>query len=170
VDDEAGKAALRARLLNARKADGRSDPGLRDAVLAIPEIASARIVAGYSAVRGEPDLAPALDALRQRGIRVLLPAVLPDRDLEFRVDGGDEVLPVADADVVLIPALAADRRGHRLGRGGGSYDRALLRVRPGALMVAVVHAGELLASVPVEPHDVRVAAVLAGATFIRTPT
>ncbi len=112
-------------------------------------------------------MGPALDALRRRGTRVLLPTVLPDRDLEFRVDGGDVLLPLSDADVVVIPALAADRRGHRLGRGGGSYDRALPRVRPGALVIAVVHADELLASVPVEPHDVRVGAVLAGAELVR---
>jgi 5-formyltetrahydrofolate cyclo-ligase len=71
------------------------------------------------------------------------------------------------ADVVLVPALAADRAGHRLGRGGGSYDRALQRVRPGALAIAVVHAHELLDRVPAEPHDRRVSAVMAGDEFVR---
>ena len=67
----------------------------------------------------------------------------------------------AKADVVLAPALAVDRTGARLGRGGGSYDRALARVRPDALVVALLHDGELLPpgqTVPTEPHDRRVAA------------
>jgi 5-formyltetrahydrofolate cyclo-ligase len=170
MDDQEAKAALRARLLAARRGRSRDPANAADAaaaLLALPEVSAARVVAGYSALRAEPDIGPALDALRQRGTRVLLPTVLPDRDLEFRVDGGDVVLPLAEADVVLVPALAADREGHRLGRGGGSYDRALPRVRPGAFAVAIVHAEELLASVPVEPHDARVDAVLAGDRLVR---
>jgi 5-formyltetrahydrofolate cyclo-ligase len=167
MGDETSKAALRARLLAARKGRPRDAGSLRRVLLTIPEITAARVVAGYAAISGEPDIGDALEALRSRGTRVLLPAVLADRDLEFRVDGGDRVLPLAEADVVLVPALAADRCGHRLGRGGGSYDRALPRVRPGALVIAVVHADELLACVPVEAHDVRVGAVLAGSELVR---
>jgi 5-formyltetrahydrofolate cyclo-ligase len=164
---EAGKAALRASLLSARVTDADEDRQRCRALLAIPEIAGARVVAGYSALRGEPDIGGALDALRERGVVVLLPKMLADRDLEFRVDGRDGVMPIEEADVLLVPAVAADRTGRRLGRGGGSYDRALPRVRPGALVVAIVHAEELLASVPVEAHDVTMGAVLAGAELIR---
>jgi 5-formyltetrahydrofolate cyclo-ligase len=167
MGDERSKAALRARLLAARRERAGDGGDASRAVLAIPEVSGARVVAGYSALRGEPDIGPALEALRARGTRVLLPALLPDRDLEFRVDGGDVVVALAEADVVLVPALAADRAGHRLGRGGGSYDRALPRVRPGAFVVAIVHAEELLESVPVEEHDATVGAVLAGAELVR---
>lgn len=167
MSELAGKAALRASLLAARVADADGDRERCRALLAIPEIARAHVVAAYSALRGEPDIRAALDALRERGTLVLLPKTLADRDLEFRLDGGEGVVPLEQADVVLVPAVAADRAGHRLGRGGGSYDRALARVRPGALVIAVVHSKEVLASVPVESHDIRVGAVLAGAELIR---
>jgi 5-formyltetrahydrofolate cyclo-ligase len=63
---------------------------------------------------------------------------------------------VARADLVLVPALAVDRRGVRLGRGGGSYDRALARVGPNVLTVALLYDGELLDEVPAGPLDQRV--------------
>jgi 5-formyltetrahydrofolate cyclo-ligase len=67
---------------------------------------------------------------------------------------------VAEAAVVLVPALAVDRRGVRLGQGGGSYDRALSRVRPGTLVVALLHPGELFDEpLPSAPHDRPVHAV-----------
>ncbi len=69
---------------------------------------------------------------------------------------GPEAL--ADCDLVLVPALAVDRAGRRLGRGGGSYDRALPRAR--GLVVAVLHDGELVEQLPAEPHDVAVRAVV----------
>ncbi|HEX4018566.1 MAG TPA: 5-formyltetrahydrofolate cyclo-ligase [Frankiaceae bacterium] len=164
---ETAKAALRKALLAARRERPKGEGEASRGVLSIPEIAEARVVAGYSALRGEPDIGPALEALRGRGIRVLLPVVLADRDLEFRVDGTGDAAALEQADVVLVPALAVDRAGHRLGRGGGSYDRALPRVRPGALLVAIVHPEELVASVPVEAHDIRVGAILAGAELMR---
>ena len=109
-----------------------------------------------------------LAALRERGVRVLLPRLQADRDLDFIESPAGAPVPIAAADVLLVPAVAADRRGYRLGRGGGSYDRALPRVNPQALTIAVVHPEEVLADVPVEAHDVRLRAVLAGLELIRT--
>ena len=131
--------------------------------MAVPEIAGASVAAAYAPLAGEPDVLTALLGLQ---CQILLPAVQDDLDLTFHLPDGLPV-DVGSADVVLVPALAADRLGHRLGRGGGSYDRALLRARDDALLIAVVHASELLASVPVEPHDVPVGAVLAGTELIR---
>lgn len=62
---------------------------------------------------------------------------------------------VNGADVVLVPALAVDRSGVRLGRGGGFYDRTLALCRPGARLVAVVRDDEVVAALPHEPHDIR---------------
>ncbi|PSK58900.1 5-formyltetrahydrofolate cyclo-ligase [Micromonospora sp. MH33] len=60
---------------------------------------------------------------------------------------------MAGADLVVVPALAVDRRGYRLGRGGGSYDRALARVPATVPTVALLHDGELVEVVPAQPHD-----------------
>jgi len=67
---------------------------------------------------------------------------------------------IGEAELVIVPALAVDRRGFRLGRGGGSYDRALVRVGAGVPTVALLHDGELVDAVPAEPHDRRVTAVI----------
>jgi 5-formyltetrahydrofolate cyclo-ligase len=63
-------------------------------------------------------------------------------------------MTVAEAGVVLVPALAVDRAGTRLGRGRGFYDRTLLLRDPRARLIAVVRDEELLDEVPHEPHDV----------------
>jgi 5-formyltetrahydrofolate cyclo-ligase len=65
---------------------------------------------------------------------------------------------VARADVVLVPALAVDAAGRRLGRGGGSYDRALARVGPLVPLIALIYDDELVEQVPAEGHDVAVRA------------
>jgi 5-formyltetrahydrofolate cyclo-ligase len=73
-------------------------------------------------------------------------------------------------DLVLVPALAVDRHtGVRLGRGGGSYDRALARTHPGTPVIALLYPGELLEGVPAQPHDARVTAVLTPDGLLRLP-
>jgi 5-formyltetrahydrofolate cyclo-ligase len=66
---------------------------------------------------------------------------------------------VCSADLMIVPALAADRAGNRLGRGGGCYDRALARVGPAVPTVALLYDDELLDEVPVALHDQRISAV-----------
>ena len=103
--------------------------------------------------------------------------LLPDGDLDWAsYEGPDSLAPgprgllqpvepvrgpgtVARADVVLVPALAVDASGNRLGRGGGSYDRALARVGGQVPTIALLYDDELLPSVPAEPHDRPVRAV-----------
>jgi 5-formyltetrahydrofolate cyclo-ligase len=67
---------------------------------------------------------------------------------------------IASADVVLVPALAVDGLGNRLGRGGGSFDRALARVGPLIPVIALLYDGELVERVPVEEHDTPVRGVV----------
>jgi 5-formyltetrahydrofolate cyclo-ligase len=177
------KALLRARLLAARSAlstDERREAGrlIRDALLSLPQLQMAGTVAAYYSVGAEPDTRGLVYALWKRGTYVLLPLLLPDGDLDWAsYEGPDSLVPgprglaepgepprgpevVARADVVLAPALAVDHAGNRLGRGGGSYDRALARVSPLIPVIALLYDAELLGRVPAEPHDTPVRAAV----------
>lgn len=175
----ADKAELRRRLLALRRelgpaelaAAGRS---IRDAVLDLPETQMAGTVAGYWSIGAEPDTHGLLFALWKRGTYVLLPVLLPDGDLDWAsYEGPDSLRPgprglmepsealrgpaaVCSADLVLVPALAVDQSGLRLGRGGGSYDRALARVGAQVPTIALLYDSELVPVVPAGPHDQRV--------------
>lgn len=112
-------------------------------------------VAAYASFGTEPATGSLLRSLRERSVVVLLPVVLASKDLSWVDDSGVDqgVDAIASCDLVVVPGLAADRRGHRLGRGGGSYDRALARVQETVPRVLLLYAAELLDEVPTEPHD-----------------
>jgi 5-formyltetrahydrofolate cyclo-ligase len=175
------KEVVRRRLLAARtqmgpEHRGRATRALRDILLELPELAMAGTVAAYVSFGGEPGTGGLLYALWKRGTYVLLPLLQPDGDLDWATYEGPESLApgprgilqplaeprgvsaIAAADVVVVPAVAVDRRGVRLGRGGGSYDRALARVGPAIMTVAPLYDGELLDELPAQPHDRRVRA------------
>ncbi|MFF8680258.1 5-formyltetrahydrofolate cyclo-ligase [Streptomyces sp. NPDC015237] len=188
--DEPDKRTLRREILTARNrltADDVRESGDALAVraLGMPEVAGARAVAAYVSVGAEPGTLALLDALRARGVRVLLPALLPDNDLDWGEYTGTDSLArvrhggrmdlfepagarlgpdaVTEADVVLLPGVAVDGRGLRLGRGGGSYDRVLARLeRSGArpALLVLLYDREVVAQVPAEPHDRPVDAVV----------
>ncbi|MFK4182815.1 5-formyltetrahydrofolate cyclo-ligase [Streptomyces sparsogenes] len=179
MNAEASKAELRRRLMAVRArltADDIAGTGasLACRALELPELAGAGTVAAYVSVGREPGTHDLREALRARGVRVLLPVLLEDNDLDWGRDEGPERLAragrgllepegprlgpeaVTGADVVLLPGLAVDRRGVRLGRGGGSYDRVLARLeRAGArpALVVLLYDGEVLDEVPGEAHD-----------------
>ena len=176
------KGTLRRRQVAARAAmpdSIRNESGrlIRDHGLEMPQVTSAGTIAAYYSVGTEPDTRGLIFALWKRGSYVVLPVLLPDGDLDWAsYEGPDSLAPgprgvlqpvepvrgtgtVARADVVLVPALAVDVRGRRLGRGGGSYDRALARVGPQVPTIALLYDSELLPSVPVDEHDQAVRAV-----------
>jgi 5-formyltetrahydrofolate cyclo-ligase len=113
-------------------------------------------VAAYLPLRTEPGSHELLDELVQHGVRVLVPVTLPDRDLDWVALPGDVPLgtdAIATAQAVLVPALAVAADGTRLGRGGGSYDRALARVPAGVPVAALLYDGEAVAHLPRDPWD-----------------
>ena len=177
------RSVLRAELRARRDALGAAQriaaaQGLIAQLERIPEFLTDRDVAGYWAVAGELPLLGLMAGLRTRGQRYLLPVVGAARQLSFAawrpgmeiaanrfgipepvVAKREHVQPV-ELDVVLMPLLGFDRRGNRLGFGGGYYDRsfAFLREREGAGSPLLVGIGYALQEVdPIEPMpwDVR---------------
>jgi 5-formyltetrahydrofolate cyclo-ligase len=184
------KRRLRAEIRAARRGYGpaRSE-ALANALLAHArgdrELARAAFVLGYVAHDGEPDLAPLLEHFRRRGARVLLPRMGP-AGLEVVEHEPDAVLvahprtgvaelegPALPLDllpagcVALVPCVATDRAGGRLGRGGGHYDRLLplLRAR-GWRSVGVCHADHVLDALPAEAHDAPLDRILSEAGWL----
>lgn len=184
------KAELRSRILARRGEISAADrTGAADAiaahVLAQPVVNRAARIAAYVSMDTEPGTGPTLAALAARGIEIIVPICLSDGILDWAVWtahtptvttklgiqepagaqlGADAI---ADADFVLVPALAIDVAGHRLGRGAGYYDRALARTT--AVRCALLYAGEILDSVPYEAHDVPVDMAIAPTGVFRVP-
>jgi 5-formyltetrahydrofolate cyclo-ligase len=163
-DLPAAKTQLRRELLASRGRRPASQRKGDAAALALvfsgafgDRLSSGFVVAAYVSIGSEPGTDSVIEALARAGARVIVPVLLPDRDLDWVAADDPQtslgVDAIADASMVLVPALAVDRSGHRLGRGGGSYDRALTRVRPATPVLAVVHDDEVLAAIPVEEHD-----------------
>jgi 5-formyltetrahydrofolate cyclo-ligase len=176
------KLALRDQLLTTRHRRSLTEMGeagraIAGHLLAHPAVRRAATVAAYVSLPGEPGTGVLLDALRDAGKRVILPVLLPDLDLDWGTyRGADRLRPagrglfepdgetlgvgaIATADVVLVPGLAVSPTGMRLGRGGGSYDRALGRVPVGTFTCALLFDDEVGIAVPAEPHDRPVRAV-----------
>jgi 5-formyltetrahydrofolate cyclo-ligase len=127
---------------------------------------------------GEADVATLAPALRSAGWTIALPVVGSGDEptMHFAVweDGaellanrygipeptGGGTVPVGDLDVVIVPAVAVDPEGHRLGFGAGYYDRALVDRRADSLLVAAVHDAQFVDHVPVDDHDVHVDVVV----------
>ncbi|HVQ17749.1 MAG TPA: 5-formyltetrahydrofolate cyclo-ligase [Actinomycetes bacterium] len=178
----AQKAELR-QLVRSRRAHRseaeRTKFGERLAAKNHPAMESATTVTLFVGVGDEPDTGPLLRTLRARGVRVLLPVVMPDFSLDWAEYLGDDALTeagyglleptgarlgaaaITEADVVLVPALAVDSEGRRLGQGAGCYDRALGFVGEETPVLAIVYDDEVLDEpLPEEPHDRRVTGLL----------
>lgn len=145
-------------------------------------------ICAYLPVGTEPGSRGLVEALRAAGHEVLLPVVSDGRGplewARFDGDGDGGLAPgpigllepvgprlgpaaIGRAGLVLVPALAADRGGGRLGKGGGYYDRTLPLATPGTPLVVALNDEELVDEVPTEPHDHRVtAALLPGAGLV----
>jgi 5-formyltetrahydrofolate cyclo-ligase len=178
-EDRHSKREWRTRLLAAR----RSLPAERHAAEAAALARLVLTIPGdpvccYLPVGTEPGTIDLVTALAGQGREVLLPVVVGAAPLDWaRYTGPDSLAPgpfglrepagprlgaaaIGRAALLLVPALAVDRTGVRLGRGGGHYDRSLPLVDPAAPRVAVVRDEELVPELPAEPHDVLMTAAL----------
>ncbi|HEX9948168.1 MAG TPA: 5-formyltetrahydrofolate cyclo-ligase [Allosphingosinicella sp.] len=175
-----GKPELRGEALARRRVYARSlEPGVRAelerklAQIVLPRLIGARIVAGYHPLKDEISPYPVLDRLGA-GQRAALPWFL-DRDsrMLFReapavepspwgvLQPGGEAEALAP-DVVLVPLVAADRHGARIGHGKGHYDRALSHLREGGNVFTIGLAWEhqiLDGPIPADPWDVPLDAI-----------
>jgi 5-formyltetrahydrofolate cyclo-ligase len=180
-NEHLSKAEWRDRLTRAR-ADQTAESHAQEAsalVSAVSKVTSGTVCA-YLPFGTEPGTTALVDALAAGGARVLLPVILPEpgpldwaeytreadlvpsRFRGIREPGGKRLgtEAVGAAELVLVPALAVDHRGVRLGRGAGHYDRSLVFAAAGAVLLAVVRDEELVERLPGEPHDVRMSGVL----------
>ena len=148
--------------------------------LELPRLRQADCVAVYASLPDEPGTGLLRAGLRELGTRVLLP-VIAGRALDWSEDSGELIASgplrllqppgrrfgpaeLGQAQVVIVPALAVDTIGTRLGRGRAYYDTALGQAHPDALILALVHDPEVLDAattpIPREPHDVAVHGVI----------
>ncbi len=175
--DNPAKAALRAKALARRERLGalrRADASGRIAerVMAIVAAERPRIMAAYLPIRSECDCRPVIERARAMGIAIVLPAVTDPVSLVFRrFEPGDPLAaggfgtlaptpdqPILDPQLVIVPVVAFDRAGSRLGHGRGFYDRALAKLAArGATpkLVGIAFATQEVETIPAEPHDVR---------------
>jgi 5-formyltetrahydrofolate cyclo-ligase len=174
ADVVARKAAARSALLTARRTrtiDQLADASRRIVVHLSDLVRTTQpaVIATYEPFGTEPGVhlgrsLPEVLAATATAPRVLVPVLMSDNDLDWRdwnePGGRLGVDAIAEAELIIVPAVAVDRRGVRLGRGGGSYDRALARVPAGTPVIALLYDGELVHTLPAQPHDRRVTAVV----------
>ncbi|WP_448407876.1 5-formyltetrahydrofolate cyclo-ligase [Mycolicibacterium sp. XJ647] len=173
------KTELRAAILSARRAlpPQEHDADAHALVTHLSAlVAGGETVCAYVPVGSEPGSSELIDSLQRRGVEVLLPVARhdaagiplplqwgryrPGELVDARFGLREPAQPwlgaeaVAGVSTILVPALAVDRTGVRLGRGAGFYDRSLRLAGRDTQMIAVVRDEELLDELPAEPHDV----------------
>ena len=176
------KAAIRNERLALR--DAMTPEARIEGSLAMVEHAGDRIefepgtvISGFWPIRSEADVRPLMAHLRARGARLCLPVVLDRETIVFRelavgapvvmtgfgTTGPGPEAAVLDPDILLVPLSAFDRAGHRIGYGAGHYDRAIDRLKAMGRrprLIGIAFDCQEVASVPAEPHDVALDAIL----------
>lgn len=162
--------------LDAASCDAAAE-SLAELLLSLPELKLARLVLAYGATPEEIDPAPAVAALRARGVAVAMPRieapgvlgvhlVAHDDDLDSGPYGLTQPKPEAprvplhSIDAVLVPGVAFDANGFRLGYGGGYYDRLMPQLRADCLTIGIAYDEQILPKIPAEEHDICVRAVV----------
>jgi 5-formyltetrahydrofolate cyclo-ligase len=158
---------------------------IADRVLALPEVTRARTVLAFWSFGSEVDTGPILERLHDAGVRVALPRIEgrevvpvawapgdPVTETAFGAlePAGADVLAEVGLDLILTPGLAFDRRGFRLGYGGGYYDRLFRRTGTAAFRVAIGFGIQVVEEVPHGRADLAVHAIVTETEVIRCPS
>ncbi|NNU80919.1 5-formyltetrahydrofolate cyclo-ligase [Halovulum dunhuangense] len=178
------RKAERARLTDLRRmlsqadraeADRKIAANLRDFLQSRLGALSGRVLSAYWPIKGEPDLRPLFDALRDEGVTIVLPVVVQSAaPLEFRRwDKGATLIrgtwnipeppPEAEVltpDVALAPVVGWDRACFRLGNGGGYFDRTLAALDPRPLAIGIGLEAARLPTIFPQPHDLAMDAIV----------
>jgi 5-formyltetrahydrofolate cyclo-ligase len=188
----AAKRAARARARSAR--DCLDRPICKEAsaeaalnLMGLTELASVGVILAYAALPAEIDPLQGVSALRRRGAKIAYPRIespgilgihIVDHELDLVAGPFGLAQPRTQApranlyliDAVLVPGVAFDVRGMRLGYGGGYYDRLLPCLRPDCLRIGVAFDEQILAEIPVEEHDEIVDLIVTQTRVIRPGT
>lgn len=181
------KAALREGRLAARDAippEERIEKSLAMVAFGqeVVEVRPGTIVSAFLPIRSEADIRPLMALLRDRGARICVPVILDKQTIVFRelirgaelvkgvfgTSGPGPEAPELEPDIMLVPLSAFDAVGHRIGYGGGYYDRAIRRLHEKGrdpLLIGIAFDCQEVAFVPAEDHDVRLNAVLTESGF-----
>ena len=169
------KREIRRRVISARTSLAAEECAARairigKRAVALVDARGATTVSAYVSIDGEPGTDPLIDTLHESGITVLLPVLRDDFDLEWATYAPGAFRPgrfgllepatpnlgrsaIHEAGVIFCPGVAGTAQGLRLGRGGGSYDRALGRANPTSSRCLLLYDDEVIDAVPTEPHD-----------------
>ncbi len=171
MDKKAVRAQMRA-LNRAMEAPLRTAASAEifNRVAANDHFGNARCVALFCSLKDEPDTAATIEAWRKTGRRIVVPRVegdtmrLFDYDPATQIEGAfgieepgpdARLCPPEDVDLMVVPGVAFTRRGDRMGRGRGYYDKYLSQPEMRAAKVGVCYAHQIVDELPVEPHDIR---------------
>ncbi len=159
---------------------------IRNLVLSLPEVAQSNVITVYVDFRNEVETRELITGLLGLGKVVALPVahfdtwelsfvaihsldclIQTDRHLLEPAPGSGPEIPTEEIDLILTPGAAFDRRGYRLGYGGGFYDRLLEKRRPDVRAIALAFSEQLVESLPTEAHDQKLDAIVTEEGIIR---
>lgn len=137
---------------------------ITEAIISLPEYRAAHAIMAYVAFGSEVDPAGIMSAARGDGKHVLI----PDHFGLLEITGSIvQRVKAAEADLVLVPGLAFNANGLRLGYGGGWYDRFIAKLRPDVKLAGLAYEEQVVPSIPDEPHDLRLHILVTDKQVIR---
>ena len=189
-----GKAALRGEMRAIRKNIGeqsraRAAEALVQRLVTLPAVRHARCIGVYHACGSELSLESSITALRQQNpqLAIVYPLVVSDEAMVYarfapeddtsilanpaaRITNvpHERVVATEELDIALVPGIAFDEQGRRLGQGGGYYDRILPHLKPEAVAIGIAFDEQVIAEVPASTHDRRVDYILTPTRLITT--